>query len=76
MVAEVCPGRARPTPQPKETTMNRVKKILLWVLVAFAIYAIITSPDQAAQIVKTSWSILADGVRNIGNFFDALLGRR
>jgi hypothetical protein len=61
--------------QTKETTMNRVKKILLWVLVAFAIYAIITSPDQAAEIVKTSWSILADGVRNIGNFFDALLGR-
>ncbi|GAA2735788.1 hypothetical protein GCM10009867_18920 [Pedococcus aerophilus] len=59
----------------KETTMNRVKKILLWVLVAFAIYAIITSPDQAAEIVKTSWSILVDGVRNIGNFFDALLGR-
>ena len=56
--------------------MNRVKKILLWVLVAFAIYAIITSPDQAAEIVKTSWSILADGVRNIGNFFDALLGRQ
>lgn len=55
--------------------MNRVKKILLWVLVAFAIYAIITSPDQAAEIVKTSWSILVDGVRNIGNFFDALLGR-
>jgi divalent metal cation (Fe/Co/Zn/Cd) transporter len=61
--------------QTKETMMNRVKKILLWVLVAFAIYAIITSPDQAAEIVRTSWSILADGVRNIGNFFDALLGR-
>lgn len=56
--------------------MNRVKKILLWVLVAFAAYAIFTSPDQAAEIVRTSWSILADGVRNIGNFFDALLGRR
>lgn len=55
--------------------MTRVKKILLWVLVAFAAYAIFTSPDQAADIVRTSWSILADGVRSIGNFFDALLGR-
>ena len=55
--------------------MTRVKKILLWVLVAFAAYAIFTSPDQAADIVRTSWGILADGVRNIGNFFDALLGR-
>ena len=35
--------------------MQRVKKILLWVLVAFAAYAIFTSPDQAADIVRTSW---------------------
>jgi hypothetical protein len=55
--------------------MQRVKKILLWVLVAFAAYAIITTPDQAADILKTSGSILADGVRSIGTFFDALLGR-
>ena len=56
-------------------TLQRVKKILLWVLVAFAAYAIITSPDQAADILKTSGSILADGVKSIGTFFDALLGR-
>jgi hypothetical protein len=78
MEAEVCPsgvpGQASGR-QIKETTMNRVKKILLWLLVAFAAYAIFTSPDQAAQIVKTSGSILADGARNIGSFFDALLGR-
>lgn len=55
--------------------MQRVKKILLWVLVAFAAYAVFTSPDQAADIVKTSGTILGDGARNIGNFFDALLGR-
>lgn len=55
--------------------MQRVKKILLWVLVAFAAYAIFTSPDQAADIVKTSGSILADGARSIGTFFDNILGR-
>lgn len=54
--------------------MQRVKKILLWVLVAFAGYAIITSPDQAADIVKTSGSILADGAKSIGSFFDSILG--
>jgi hypothetical protein len=53
--------------------MQRVKKILLWVLVAFAAYAIFTSPDRAADIVKTSGEILADGVKSIGAFFDALL---
>ena len=55
--------------------MPRVKKILLWVLVAFAVYAIFTSPDQAADIVETSGGIARNGVENIGNFFDALLGR-
>ena len=55
--------------------MTRVKKIVLWTLVAFAVYAIFTSPDQAADIVRTSWGILVAGVQNIGNFFDALLGR-
>jgi hypothetical protein len=55
--------------------MQRVKKILLWVLVAFAAYAIVTSPDQSADILKTSGSILVDGARSIGAFFDSLLGR-
>lgn len=56
--------------------MQRVKKVLLWVLVAFAVYAILTSPHQAADLAKTSGSILADGARNVGSFFDSLLGRK
>ena len=55
--------------------MPRVKKIVLWILVAFAIYAIFTSPDRAADIVRTSGSILVDGAKGIGQFFDALLRR-
>jgi hypothetical protein len=55
--------------------MQRAKKGLLWVLVAFAVYAVFTSPDRAADILKTSGDILLDGARSIGTFFDALLGR-
>jgi hypothetical protein len=55
--------------------MPRVKKILMWVSIAFAVYAIFTSPDRAADIVKTSGDILVDGVKSIGQFFDALLSR-
>jgi hypothetical protein len=55
--------------------MQRVKKILLWVLGAFGVYAIFTSPDSAADIVRTSGDILVDGVKSVGQFFDALLGR-
>ena len=56
--------------------MQRVKKILLWVLLAFAVYAIFTSPDQAADIVQ---DVLATSsptaFKSIGAFFDALLSR-
>jgi len=55
--------------------MQRGKKILMWVLVAFAAYAIFTSPDKSANLVQTSGSILADGAVNVGHFFDALLGQ-
>jgi hypothetical protein len=55
--------------------MQRAKKILLWVLVAFAVYAVFTSPDRSATIVKTSGTVVADGARSVGHFFDALLSR-
>lgn len=54
--------------------MQRVKKVLLWVLVAFGAYAIFTSPDRAADIVKTAGEICVDGIKSIGTFFNALLG--
>jgi hypothetical protein len=56
--------------------MSRVKKILLWVLLAFAVYAVITSPTQAADIVHTTWAIVVEAVTRIGDFFNALLNRK
>ena len=55
--------------------MQRAKKVLLWVLVAFAVYAVFTSPDRSADVVRTSGTLLADGARSVGHFFDALLTR-
>ncbi len=51
-----------------------IKRILLWLVFGFLIYAIITSPDRAADIVQSVWDIIADGFRNIGQFFEALIG--
>lgn len=53
--------------------MPRVRKIIAYVLVAFAIYAIVTSPEKAADIVKTTWAIIWTGILSIADFFDALL---
>ena len=57
-------------------TMPRAKKIIGWLFLAFLIYAIVTSPAQAAVIGRTAFDIVAQGFRSIFAFFDALLGRR
>ncbi|MEO7059152.1 MAG: hypothetical protein ABI083_05505 [Lapillicoccus sp.] len=56
--------------------MQRLKKILMWVVVIFIIYAIVKSPTQAAIIVRTSFDIIGQGFTSIFAFFDALLGNR
>ncbi|GAB3591928.1 hypothetical protein GCM10027446_11590 [Angustibacter peucedani] len=55
--------------------MGRLKKPLLWLVVAFFVYAIFKSPDQAAGIVKSGWDGLLEGLRAVGHFFDALLAQ-
>lgn len=54
--------------------MPPVKKIVMWLVVVFLLYAILTSPQSAADIFGSAWDVVANGVRNIGTFFDSLLG--
>lgn len=51
-----------------------VKKVLHWLVWGFVVYAIITNPDRAADIVGAVWDILSQGFLNIGRFFNNLLG--
>lgn len=53
---------------------DQIKRILVWLVFGFFVYAIITNPDRAADIVQAIWDIIADGFRNIGRFFEALVG--
>ena len=55
--------------------LARVKTIAWLLIVAFLIYAIFKSPDQAARIVRTAWDGVVDGLHAIGRFFDALLSQ-
>jgi len=55
--------------------MPPVKKIVTWLLVIFLLYAIFTSPADAANIVGSAWDVILNGVRNIGRFFDSLIAR-
>lgn len=53
--------------------MPSFRKILFWIVVAFLIYAIFRSPDQAADIVRSGWDGIVAGFSAVGAFFDALL---
>jgi len=55
--------------------MKHVKKIVLWTLVIFFIYAVITSPTQAADIVQNAWNIILQAFKNISAFFNQILNR-
>ena len=52
-----------------------IKKIVLWLVTIFLLYANLTSPTDAADMVGSAWDILANGVENIGQFFDSLIQR-
>jgi hypothetical protein len=56
--------------------VQRVKKLVLWALLAFFVYAIVTSPSQAADIARNVWDIMAQGFSSVGSFFDALLNKK
>lgn len=55
--------------------MPPVKKIVMWLVVIFLLYAILTSPDQAADIFGSAWQVVVNGVSNIASFFDNLISR-
>jgi len=56
--------------------MKHVKKIVLWTLVAFFIYAVIKSPTQAADIVQSVWDVIVQGFKSIASFFNQLLHQK
>lgn len=53
--------------------MGKLKKPLVVLVVAFFLYALFKSPDQAASIVRSAWDGIVEGLHAIGRFFDALL---
>ncbi len=55
--------------------MSKARKVILWVVLAFFVYAIFTSPDKAADIVANIWGVIVDGFNAILQFFNSLLSR-
>ncbi|MEO3937663.1 hypothetical protein V3N99_13015 [Dermatophilaceae bacterium Soc4.6] len=53
--------------------LERVKQVGGWLLIGFLIYAVVKSPTQAADIVRTSVDVIMQGVQAIFTFFNALM---
>jgi hypothetical protein len=53
--------------------MTRTRRIILLIVLAFVIYAVVTSPNQAAGYVQTVFVWLANAIRSVFQFFNALL---
>lgn len=53
----------------------KLKKYLTWFLVAFFVYAIFRSPEQAAGLVGGAFDGIVAILSGVGKFFDALLAR-
>jgi hypothetical protein len=51
----------------------RTKRIVLFIVLAFVLYAVVESPTLAADKVQTAFEFLASAVRSVFAFFGALL---
>ncbi len=55
--------------------MTRNRRIILGIVLIFAIYAVIVDPNQSADAVRGVFGMLAEGIQGIFRFFDALVQR-
>lgn len=55
--------------------MKMVKKLLLWTLVAFLIYAVFKYPSQAANTVQIVWDFVVQVFESLFDFFNSILTR-
>ncbi|ROS73550.1 hypothetical protein [Cellulomonas sp. PhB143] len=52
---------------------GKVKVLLLWLVIAFLIYAVINSPDKSADLLHSVWDVITQAFTSIGQFFSSLL---
>jgi len=49
-----------------------MKKVLAWLAIAFAIFYIISAPEQSAELVRTAGDALGDAATSLAHFFQSL----
>jgi hypothetical protein len=66
---DVHPAR----PDPGGHGMPPIKKIVMWLVVIFLLYAIFTAPTEAANMFSAAWDFTVNAVSNVAQFFDSLI---
>jgi len=57
----------------REPTMPaRAKSILMWIVVIFLLYAVVTNPDRAAEVVENIWDFIYGAFSGFAQFFSNL----
>jgi hypothetical protein len=56
-------------------TLTRTRRIILVLLLIFAVYSVIVNPNQSAAFVKSAFVAASGAVQSIFQFFDALVRR-
>lgn len=50
----------------------KIKVVLIWILVIFLVYAVVATPDRAADVVQAVWRFAVDAFAGFGRFFSNL----
>ncbi|GAU66908.1 hypothetical protein SSP35_03_05570 [Streptomyces sp. NBRC 110611] len=53
--------------------MAQAKKIVLYLLIVFVLYTIITSPQRAAQMVQVGFEGISSAAQGVGEFMTQLI---
>jgi hypothetical protein len=50
-----------------------VKKIVIWLVVAFMVFYVIQAPEQSAQFVRSAGEALGDAATSLAAFVESLV---
>ncbi|WP_405615636.1 hypothetical protein OG292_20895 [Streptomyces sp. NBC_01511] len=53
--------------------MVQTKKVLLYLIIVFVLYTIITSPDRSAELVQVGFEGIASAAEGVGDFMTELV---
>ncbi len=53
--------------------MAQARKILVYVLIVFVLYTIITSPVRAAQLVQVGFEGISSAAKGVGQFMTEII---